>query len=1338
MPKYSKKSEDDIDMTFVIQQPNKSYKCSVCPMFAEVSTLSHIRKHNLSKNHKKHVGYNHCRELESQDMSEQPTPTLPDQPMDIGESLVGPPYEDVEETSADESVSSASSSTTRPLPPPLPLGQPPLPTYNFFNDYVYQEFDDDPVTAETIGYDSQSMSRSGLINAHTTDNMNLKPPNYPPPASVLWQPFPDKEHFLTYSLFNSSHVRFSRSQQEAILDWAREMGMSPVPTLYSLQSCQEELLKLSGTPPRMFKTDSGHIYYANSIGDMLKQDFSNPHPGAVQYRFANVCVEQPLSAFLQDCIQLHASFPNGLHVVDDGHALREKAQGRPIYCVPFVVFVDDVSGNVSKQWNKHWCCYLSNASLPRAEMNKRMNIRFMSTTQHASAMEMLHGICEVFKESFDEPVLVYDIEQQREVLACPYVFVVAGDNPMQAAECSHTGLNSNMLCRTCMAGGTTKHKASDSGYSNFFKPSVLRNVAQTIDNVDQQYEIVFTATNVDTLTNQQRQTGIKDAIAQPQLEKIIKERQSPQKTGKSMPEISKILRESFLQRNLQLKMNPLLTMPAVYVMEKSKTFEIFSARLRSLSTYGLLSSPVPNYIFTNRGSLNGKHLKVLGQTMAFCISDLVSRDLYDCWRTIGRLMVLLWYSTIDDLDAYNAELTIAIDDFLHTLAKCSPRLIADKGKIHLLVHMPLFTARFGPLVGCNTERYESFNSSFRQCSVLSNRQAPSRDIAKSFQIFDQARHLALGGYYYDKSLRKFSQAGEGVLELGRYSRFMSRVLGIKQDSTDPVPGAVTVRQAAQRVTWEASKSSSAPRPTYLGPTCTMKAAAEIVSQCGDRVSPESHVVYEDSESNCCLGQIHEILVPLDKQPACVTLYAFAWGSIDPSTCLPVVQREQSLLTAPLPCIGGTRVVQQERQTSGATVRTILHNEDQLFLVNVFLLHNHKFIARLVDHHLPSFLHLCLQTPSDYESIRLWAAQEYRKPKGSETRGADTVLRVEDAAQSSSKAKAGKSASKSKRKGKQKETPVDNRADTQAGASTSSPATQHEGAHISKYRSSSMLDDMDDREQNQPNPAGVEDNLIDPNLHGQQANENPRRRRRRDSNSEDKEERLMRLSEFAEGSMNRHSLLGDKRDLIQKFARLDTQEMLIELLVVHESKDQRASSTATRDFLKKPAYTKTVVNCLKVGLLAPRLTFYVTPLQEWILSDIQIEVATAATENWDINKLMNRLAPNQMVISEEHRARWAFIAKCHGTFMTGCALGEENTRQFWDHVDKQLAELKREIQSRPNATTPAIRQRMLTGLFSTVLAEHRAQFPTKSPAGALGNRPSWQQTLETEMDMGANV
>jgi hypothetical protein len=121
---------------------------------------------------------------------------------------------------------------------------------------------------------------------------------------------------------------------------------------------------------------------------------------------------------------------------------------------------------------------------------------------------------------------------------------------------------------------------------------------------------------------------------------------------------------------------------------------------------------------------------------------------------------------------------LLIDDFLHTLAKCSPRLLADKSKVHFLVHMPLYVKRFGPLVGFNTERYESFNSSFRQCSVLSNGHAPSRDIAHTFATFDQAKHIALGGFLFDHHSKKYTQGGSGVLEMCAHSPFISRIFGL--------------------------------------------------------------------------------------------------------------------------------------------------------------------------------------------------------------------------------------------------------------------------------------------------------------------------------------------------------------------------------------------------------------------------------------------------------------------------------------------------------------------------------------------------------------------------------
>jgi hypothetical protein len=70
---------------------------------------------------------------------------------------------------------------------------------------------------------------------------------------------------------------------------------------------------------------------------------------------------------------------------------------------------------------------------------------------------------------------------------------------------------------------------------------------------------------VDKLTSYQRQTGVKDAIAQPLLDQIIKRRQALQQQGLKMEHISSILRSEFEAHGPILKMNPLLTVPGMFL-----------------------------------------------------------------------------------------------------------------------------------------------------------------------------------------------------------------------------------------------------------------------------------------------------------------------------------------------------------------------------------------------------------------------------------------------------------------------------------------------------------------------------------------------------------------------------------------------------------------------------------------------------------------------------------------------------------------------------------------------------------------------------------------------------
>ncbi|QRW07133.1 hypothetical protein RhiLY_06132 [Ceratobasidium sp. AG-Ba] len=742
-----------------------------------------MRKHVTQKGHLNRVSYQDLRNLDSkppEPVVEEGSAMSLNAPDELLVDTMDWPIDshlDREEDN-DDGDPFQSSFPLPPLPPPPHFNEDsPLGTFN-------GEFSNHPVPTlaapvAPVTTNAASASAAGSKPKTTTARLPSNLPRYPPPVDTFWEPFPDKAHFLTYSLFHTAHVRFSRAQQEAILDWAREMGTSQVPTMHSLNSCQEELKDISGlghdysnphvrkhmqfypndgqgpctefwdgeklsqgqnlaqlTPMAM---RDGKSYFVGEICQVSGGSFFIPdmffqrqeelwarghwvnaieHLGVSVYHVLPETAECPLSTFSKNCVELSHQYPNGLSIHSENqvytlapHELREKARGRPVHSVPFVVFVDDVSGNVSKQWNKHWCCYVSNASLPRAEMNKRANIRFMCTTQHTSPLEMMQGVCETFEELFNNPVVVYDTELECEVLVRPYILVVTGDNPMQATECSSTGMRSNRFCRMCHVGGTTKYKTTNDGYAAFFTSGPLRKATETIRCINEQFELAFTTKNADSITALQRETGIEDSIAQPLLDQIIKQRRVFQKAGHSMAEIPDLLRAHFVELSRMPSMNPLLYLPgfdvhidtptetlhtillgvvkylwgqSVFVMDKKKQFDTFSVRLRSIFVDGLSSHPVPNYIFTNQGSLNGKHLKSLVQTVPFCLYDLVSQDLYDSWRTIGRLTVLVWYSTIHDMGAYLIELQAAIDDFLHTVARCSPWLVADKAKVATL------------------------------------------------------------------------------------------------------------------------------------------------------------------------------------------------------------------------------------------------------------------------------------------------------------------------------------------------------------------------------------------------------------------------------------------------------------------------------------------------------------------------------------------------------------------------------------------------------------------------------------------------------------------------------
>ncbi|KAF8062389.1 hypothetical protein FPV67DRAFT_1422187 [Lyophyllum atratum] len=481
------------------------------------------------------------------------------------------------------------------------------------------------------------------------------------------------------------------------------------------------------------------------------------------------------------------------------HPLRAKAGSRPVYSIPLAIFIDDVSGNKSKQWNKHFSCYMSNGALPRAKLEEEFHVRFVATSPYATPLEIMQGVRASIEKHFAEPIEAWDCENKEEVLLQTYALLFAGDNPMQAELCSCAGLGTNFFCRTCHAGGTREWKQSNSGFAEVLKEGEPRTSQETTDTVLEQILMALQPNVSTSLAEAVRLSGVKDALAQPIIDLLVKLGQDLRKTNPdgsqhSPEEVQAILTEEL--RKHQTKgngiINPLLDMDGgvdihkdtpteilhtillgvlkyywgqtVWLLEKGKTFSLFQTRLNSIVEHGLNIPKVQaDYMCQYRGGLIGKHFKTLSQIMAFAAYDLVPANVLDAWLILGRLTVLLWHTEIEDINIYISDLEACLNDFVDITCKCSPSILISKPKFHFLLHLPFYIRRFGPAVLFSTERYEAYNAVFRACSIYSNRLTPSRDIAWAFAGIDRVKHIVTGGWWKDTGSKKWVCASRNIM-----------------------------------------------------------------------------------------------------------------------------------------------------------------------------------------------------------------------------------------------------------------------------------------------------------------------------------------------------------------------------------------------------------------------------------------------------------------------------------------------------------------------------------------------------------------------------------------------
>jgi hypothetical protein len=91
----------------------------------------------------------------------------------------------------------------------------------------------------------------------------------------------------------------------------------------------------------------------------------------------------------------------------------------------------------------------------------------------------------------------------------------------------------------------------------------------------------------------------------------------------------------------------------IFVLRQNGGLKEFQARLHALQSSGLdVSSILAEYMIKHCGNLIGKHFKIQVQVVAFALSSLIPADLLEFWISLGRLCVLIWTTSIANIDDY--------------------------------------------------------------------------------------------------------------------------------------------------------------------------------------------------------------------------------------------------------------------------------------------------------------------------------------------------------------------------------------------------------------------------------------------------------------------------------------------------------------------------------------------------------------------------------------------------------------------------------------------------------------------------------------------------------------
>ncbi|KAJ3992124.1 hypothetical protein F5050DRAFT_1580171, partial [Lentinula boryana] len=719
-------------------------------------------------------------------------------------------------------------------------------------------------------------------------------------------------------------------------------------------------------------------------------------------------------------LQFAAQFASFASAMPNKYREIDKDEDHFVVWMP--VWADDVSGARSKQYQKHVNVYMCNGSLPGKLVQQEYHVIFVGSSPQVSATEMLGSVMKQVESTHANPARCYNAATGhfcRFRLQVPYL---PADNPQQSEECSHIGHLGSYPCRICHVGGPYTEKESNEGYEAFYNVGTPRSSTETWDAIFQQICLASRgiASHVEKVKTE---SGTADKTAQYWINILLsKSSDLKKKDPKRLVDDISVELLLWLVTQTTQPYNPLLDSQyldpckdspienlhtyllghekyAWYAMHTSwneSTQALFTVRLQSTDINGLNIPPIRSaYVMQYRNGLIRKHFKTLMQTSIFHIQDIVSEHQFTLAKAIGELGAVLWITEIDNLDQYLEDLEVLIDNVLDAWALMDPRKILVKIKLHLIKHLPAHIQRFGLSVRFSTEVFECFNAVFRMCSVLSNHQAPSRDIALKNGEMCRVKHILSGGCWLQNG--RVTRAGEGITSFFKSTPILHRHLGWVPPR-HLQPGSVRCPGRDKRLVLAGAATKAFAAVTCgvpgLAPDSSWIVASHVVSQSED-VCPVGSWVIVRFPNRHFIARIIEILHPSAPEKNLldlVTVEEFALGeALHHYYGMPILYNPQQHLVIASGTIQfiinvqhdcraagcsptGSYRQRQERIESNRQLSCIKHvDNSERYIINTHALHNASRIRR----YLPRYLTVPRQLICDQKTWHIEIATTLR-------------------------------------------------------------------------------------------------------------------------------------------------------------------------------------------------------------------------------------------------------------------------------------------------------------------------------------------------------------------------